>query len=405
MRVLKLTEYVPLELEKHELTDEQAARLHSRAAGRLSVEAPGPATGNRWRLTPSGWVGYWPITEDLALSLQPRVEIGNIFRMLEYAYDLKSFEMFKGAYGCSSLQEMYENLALVLARRVLERSRRGLHRDYVSQEEHLAHLRGRVDVARAAARPWETRLQCRFEEHTADIDDNAILSQTLGAIARSGLCTAHSAPTVRRAYRAVAGPAPARGATAAECLGRLYHRLNQDYQPMHGLCRFFLEHSGPTHQDGDSAMIPFVVHMPALFEKFVARWLEAHLPEGLDLAAQYQVAFGSSGELQIKVDLLIRDAAGRPLIVLDTKYKIAEQPKLGDCEQVVAYATANRCQEAILIYPAAMPAAVDVKWGDVRLRTVVFALNGDLEQAGNSMLGTILQGALAQDGTAGVGAN
>ena len=51
---------------------------------------------------------------------------------------------------------------------------------------------------------------------------------------------------------------------------RLYHRLNQDYQPMHGLCRFFLEHSGPTHQDGDSAMIPFVVHMPALFEKFVA---------------------------------------------------------------------------------------------------------------------------------------
>ena len=32
---------------------------------------------------------------------------------------------------------------------------------------------------------------------------------------------------------------------AAECVGRLYNRLSDDYEPLHGLCRFILEQSGP----------------------------------------------------------------------------------------------------------------------------------------------------------------
>lgn len=390
MRVLTLREYEPLELAKHELTDEQADSLHACAAGRLAIEAPGPATGHKWRLTPGGWVGYWPIAEDLALSLQPRVEIGNIFRMLEYAYDLKSFEMFKGVHGCSSLQEMYERLATVLARRVLDRSRRGLHRDYVPQEERLAHLRGRIDLPRAMSRPWDAHLSCRFQEHTADIDDNAILTQTLEVVARSGLCSGEAAASVRRAYRAVAGAAPARGATAAACLGRLYHRLNEDYEPMHGLCRFFLEHSGPTHRSGENAMIPFLVQMPGLFELFVARWLQAHLPAEVDLAAQHRIAFGHDDELEIRIDLLLRDRDGRALMVLDTKYKITDKPSMADCESVVAYAVGAGCREAVLIYPKAMDKPLDVQFGDVRVRTMSCDLSQDIEAAGQDLLTNIL---------------
>lgn len=390
MRVLTLREYEPLELATNELTYEQAESLHARAAGRLSIEAPGPATGHKWRLTPGGWVGHWPIAEDLALSLQPRVEIGNIFRMLEYAYDLKSFEMFKGVHGCSSLQEMYERLAVVLARRVLDRSRRGLHRDYVPQEERLAHLRGRIDLPQAMRRPWDAHLQCCFQEHTADIDDNAILTQTLEVVARSGLCSGEAAASVRRAYRAVAGAAPARGATAAACLGRLYHRLNEDYEPMHGLCRFFLEHSGPTHRSGDNAMIPFMVHMPGLFEKFVAMWLRAHLPAEFDLLAQHDLSFGKNGELKIRIDMLLRDREGRALSVLDTKYKLADQPSMADCEQIVAYAVGSGCRDAVLVYPRTLGTPLDVKIGDVRVRTMEYDLSQELEIEGKRLLRDLL---------------
>lgn len=389
VRVLTMTEYEPLVLDKHELDELHADLLYQQANGKISIEAPGPATGHKWKLTSNGYVGYWPIADDLALSLQPRVPLGNIFRMLEYAYDLSSFQMFDGISQCSSLREFYERLANVLAKRVLDRGRRGFHRTYVAWEERLGHVRGRVDILRSLRRPWEPTVPCHFEEHTADIDDNAILAQTLLVIARSGMCSGQTARTVRRAYRAIAGLAPARGATAADCLGRLYDRLNQDYQPMHALCRFFLEHSGPTQDAGDRDMIPFLVHMPALFERFVAVWLGRNLPPGLELRPQYSMSFGDSGELKIQIDLLLRDAEGRAVCVLDTKYKISGTPKLSDCEQVVAYAVANRCTEAVLVYPFTHLAPIDVPWGSVRLQTTSFVLDGDLQANGESMIAAL----------------
>ncbi len=45
------------------------------------------------------------------------------------------------------------------------------------------------------------------------------------------------------------------------CDGRTYNRLNADYEPMHALCRFFLNNSGPTHERGDRPMLPFLVNM------------------------------------------------------------------------------------------------------------------------------------------------
>lgn len=42
-------------------------------------------------------------------------------------------------------------------------------------------------------------------------------------------------------------------------MGRFYNRLNQDYEPMHGLCWFFLENIGPTHEQGEHTILPFLV--------------------------------------------------------------------------------------------------------------------------------------------------
>jgi len=96
--------------------------------------------------------------------------------------------------------------------------------------------------------------------------------------------------------------------------------------------------------------------------------------------------------LKIKIDLLLRDADGQAICVLDAKYKIVEQPKLSDCEQVVAYAVANGCREAILVCPARREKRIDLQWGDVRLRTLSFDLPGDVDAAGNGLMTGICGG-------------
>ena len=71
-------------------------------------------------------------------------------------------------------------------------------------------------------------------------------------------------------------------------------------------------------------MIPFLVEMPHLFELFVAEWLRIHLPANLTLEPQYKMSFGKNDEVSIQIDLLVTDAStGRPLWILDTKYKTA----------------------------------------------------------------------------------
>ena len=114
--------------------------------------------------------------------------------------------------------------------------------------------------------PWDVQLRCHFQEHTGDIEDNQILAWTLHTIARTGLCSERVLPAVRKAYRSLQGLLHSNRFPQKHCVKRLYHRLNEDYRPLHGLCRFFLEHTGPTNRPGDKSMLPFLINMALLFE-------------------------------------------------------------------------------------------------------------------------------------------
>jgi 5-methylcytosine-specific restriction enzyme subunit McrC len=194
---------------------------------------------------------------------------------------------------------------------------------------------------------------------------------------------------VRRAYRAVKGAVSEVEVGAEAVIGRIYTRLNQDYQPMHALCRFFLEQSGPSHQVGDQGMIPFLVNMARLYELFVAEWLKANLPPPWQVKAQETVHIGLNNELQFEIDLVIEDSGGNPRYVLDTKYKTAGKADNADINQIIAYATAKSCREAILIYPRPLPQPLDLWLDNIHIRTLTFSLAGDLEEAGQQFLGAL----------------
>ena len=386
--IIELTEYIPalLPLEKIPLrVGEMLWRYYS---SQVAVEFPSPKTGGQWQLTAQGWVGYIPLTPDLSFSLQPRVKLSNLFRMLEYAYYLHSFHWLEGLVESDSLAEFYERLAHILAHRILERGRQGFYRAYVSKSEQLPYVRGRVDLQRAGAvKPGQVRLNCRYEQFTADIADNQILAWTLACITRSGLCTERSLPTVRRAYRRLQDLATLRPYSPRDCIGRRYHRLNQDYEPLHALCRFFLEYSGPRPGPGEHRMLPFLVNMPRLYERFVAEWLQRHLPSEILLRSQERVDLAGSDPLHFEIDLTLYEGrSGLARCALDTKYKVPTAPATDDIAQVVTYAQAKNCHEAILVYPTPLARPLDTWVGDIRVRTLTFSLDSDLEQAGQQFL-------------------
>lgn len=383
-RVISLTEFRPTILPAQDLSYEEGEMLWRQSGEKVRVEFPSPTTQKKWRLTSRGWVGFLPVTNDLCLRMSPRTPLGNLFRMLEYAYHLRSFEIDREQLiDCASLDAVYERLASILAKRVLDRARKGLYRTYVPHNDRLPFVRGRISVEDASRASWSVNLQCQFEEHTADVEDNQILAWTLWQIARTGMCSEGVLLTVRKASRALQGRVTRKRLFPENCIGRLYHRLNQDYQLLHALCRFFLEQSCPSHETGEHGMLPFLVNMARLYELFVAEWLKKN--PRVVCKSQKRVSIGKGGLLDFNIDLVLYEA-GQPKYVLDTKYKIDKKPSHADLYQIVTYAKLMDCREAILVYPHQLNQPMDLYLGDTRVRTLSFSIDGDLDQAGEKFL-------------------
>jgi 5-methylcytosine-specific restriction enzyme subunit McrC len=389
-RVHDLREHERVLLHPKALTPEEGETLWKNHRSRIAIEFPSPKTEGQWELVCLGWVGFLPVSRELGLRLQPKVPLGNLFRMLEYAYRLKSFEILPGLVECNSLEDLYERLAHVLSRKVLDRARKGFHREYVSHQDQLPFLRGRLDLRRSIRAPWEVRLDCQFQEHTADIEDNQILAWTLSRILRTAACRREEVlGSVRSALRSLQGLATALPVEPRTCTGRSYTRLNDDYRQLHAICRFFLEQSGPTHEHGGDQSLPFLVDMARLFELFVAEWLRGHLPPGFTVRPQENVPIAEG--LGFAIDLVLYRQDGLEAVcVLDTKYKASLTPSSEDVRQVVAYAAAKRCREAVLVYPSFQTRPFETQVGEIRVRSLAFDLGQDLERAGQSFKDELL---------------
>lgn len=67
-----------------------------------------------------------------------------------------------------------------------------------------------------------------------------------------------------------------------------------------------------------------------------------------------------------------------------------QEPSTADVAQVVAYAEALDCQEAVLLYPIPLDRPLELPVGRVRVRTLGLELGGDLDAAGHRLLDRLL---------------
>jgi 5-methylcytosine-specific restriction enzyme subunit McrC len=392
VRVIELEEYQEKRLPESQLSADVAMELYHRCSNWLDIEFPTAVNDRCYVLRPRDFVGHFPVSKDLLLRVSPKVPIGNLFRMLEYAYNLKSFQFLQGETACDSLDDLFERLASILAKRVLDRLRRGLFRDYIDNKEHLPYVRGRICVlpsVRAGMR-GSTRLVCDYQDHTADLEDNQILVATLYRLPRVGIKRPDVRRQVRHAYRGLVGAVEVRPVCGADCVNRTYHRLNEDYKPMHALCRFFLDACGPDEGGGDREFIPYSLRMSQLFELFVANWLSENLPSHLHIEPHCNAGTDERGRFIFDIDLVLRDArTGDAIAVLDTKYKRDSRPGTSDVQQVVAYATTLRTDRAFLIYPSTETRSEEFAAGDVRVRSLTFDVSGAPDRSGSGFLASL----------------
>ena len=358
------TEEVP------DLDPKLAGYLWSKCGKYVTVTPPNLLTGTAWKLTPGNWIGSVPLPDGEVLRIKPKLPVLSLLRLLDLAYGFSKLDIHSNLASCDNLEDWFDHLVAHLVRRINVRMRQGLYRAYLPRRERISHVRGRIDLRPLISRPHDPTLVCRFQEHTADIIDNRIFAWTLHLAARCVACAPQTRHQAQAAARVLSQTLTLTPFTAQDCLGRTYHRLNQDYEPLHAICRLVLDRLSPTWEAGDNRSLPFTLDMAALFEAAVAAWLKINLDSTrYRVTAQDRFSIGQNAEIDFVADIVITElATGTPIAVLDTKYKLDSVPSNDDVSQVITYATVLGAPLAGLVYPRTLSAPFQHLAGAAKIR-------------------------------------
>ncbi|TVQ28518.1 MAG: hypothetical protein EA370_16455 [Wenzhouxiangella sp.] len=248
---------------------------------------------------------------------------------------------------------------------LLERQlQQGMMRDYRDIEETLGQVRGRIDVLLQQRENLfkPQRIACRFSELIADIPVNRLLHSTIQLV-----CSLATSPILKQRLRSLrtrfAGVQPLapheRGPRSSDL-----NRMQRRYAGIVDLAHLFLDGQFLDPRSGQHRAFSLLFDMNRLFERYTASLLRPIARrQGLRLVEQGPRRYlghdeTGRGRLLMRPDIALLDPDGRPIIIVDTKWKRLEgnDPMAGlspaDLYQMASYANAYRCASVCLLYPA-----------------------------------------------------
>lgn len=354
--------------------DDQHVRLHEQAfcSAVLSSEDMGYLSGLRFqvlldsaqtdvdliscKVNPGSLVGHFRLPSGRTVVITPKIDTAAVIRMLAYVYtDDDRRLLFNEQVNFAPDRLLFEPLVELFNSLVSSRARRGLVQDYVRREENLASFKGALNVRAHLQRNLgrDNRIHCRFFEQTVDIPDNRLIKATIFHLVRfGGWTTTTTQSLLRNLHQFDAVQLEHTPQRLNE--SRHYHRLNDDYRPIHELCRMFLSCMTISEDVGTFAFRGFLLDMNLLFEEFVEKAFEKMLSRGVmraDIQRSRNLSFNRVAPL-MRPDVVVREGDA-VVVIADAKYKRDEGgPRNPDIYQVIAYGTVLQCGRVFLVYPS-----------------------------------------------------
>jgi 5-methylcytosine-specific restriction enzyme subunit McrC len=328
-------------------------------ANQIAAEAPTPDSRSLFAVNPLQYVGHFILATGTTISIRPKIPAANVFKMLAYVYACWTRELFQESDVLYADDDfVFEPLVQLFNQLVAKRARHGLLQDYIRTEDNLRVLKGAISFSRhirdnVPAHP--DHVFCRYYENTFDIEDNQIIKFTLQSL--MPFAPTWSVQTVRllranfHQFEGVSLKRP----DAHIFDRRHYHRLNDDYRLIHGLCRLFLDSTSISEKPGEITFRGFRLDMNVLFETFVTEaFIRAAKGTTFDVRAQksYLLSEMSSAfPVTIIPDITV-SKNGVVDSIVDAKYKKTDSGFANhDFYQALSYGIGLDCPRTYLFYP------------------------------------------------------
>lgn len=308
------------------------------------------------QVNPGSMVGHFKVPSGRTVVVTPKINTASVIRMLAYVFSADHRSLLRDEQvSFASDRLLFEPLVELFNSLVGARARRGLVQDYIRREENLGSFKGTLNVRAHLQQNIgrDNRVHCRFFEQTVDVPDNRLVKTAIFHLVRFGGWTKATAQSLLRNLHQFDAVTLERIPERLNGNGH-YHRLNDDYRPIHELCRMFLSCMSISEDVGAFAFRGFLLDMNLLFEQFVQKAFERTLQRGamrVEIQRPRKLSLNPVAP-DIKPDVVVRERES-VVIIADAKYKRDEGgPRNPDIYQVITYGTVLRCDCVFLVYPA-----------------------------------------------------
>lgn len=245
----------------------------------------------------------------------------NIYHMLAYAFSVLGEGRFR-ACDTEDFDNGAELCAAILEKGMSSLVRQGLGRDYRERTEHIAGVRGKIEVTGTMKQQALLRQQavCTFDDFTVDSPMNRIIKSTITQLTRSDIRSEQKV-SLRRLLFYFTGVHDVDLKTVD---WRLYFdRSSRMYRMVIGVCKLVAEGLLQTQGDGSTHMRDFFDKkaMSSLYERFLREYFRKEHP-GLNARASrinWALDDGYSQDLPtMRSDVTL--SCGERTLIIDAKY-------------------------------------------------------------------------------------
>ena len=254
-------------------------------------------------------------------------------------------------------------LAKVYSKKLLNELQKGLYREYVSKEEALSIIKGKILISKSIKENTinKNKMNCKYDEFTEDNLFNAILKRAISVILFSikNDDVKKELNIINNIFNDVSDIYISNNII----LNYKLNRMNNRFLECFTLAKLILLNSSMDKSLGKENGFSILFEMNYLYEEYIGVLLkEVFNDTNISINTQEKSRYllwntlKERNEIALKPDIVIYKD-NKPKIIIDTKWKSAtidgkEVYTQGDIYQMYAYITTyEECQQCILLYP------------------------------------------------------
>lgn len=253
--------------------------------------------------------------------------IKNIYYMLAYAFQVLRQKKYDDV-AAEEFDDIQDLFAAILAKGVSQQLKQGLHREYITKNEDLSVMRGKLDIHGTIKNQIQRKkiLSCEYDELSANNIFNQILKTTITILIRdSGVKKSHKVDLKKIIL--FFNDVDVIESSKIRWSSLMYQRNNKNYEMLLNVCYFVLDGMLQTTDKGNYKMVSFSdEHMHRLYEKFVLEYFKRHhsyLSEARAAQVKWDLATGTEESMIRFLPIMQTDIFLRykeQVLIIDTKY-------------------------------------------------------------------------------------